>query len=109
MKTKQPPSLHEQAKIAVTDIAPLMEVKPNEIMSGNRGSWDISDGRFVLYAILRSRGYSPRAIGAALKRDRSAIEHGCRQLIMRRDVDKRFRRVLLALTKQGYQFDWEAI
>ena len=99
--------LSEQAEEVAAHVAAAMGIRPEDILSRRRGSWAVSDGRFIVYLILRNRGYNTEAIGEVMGRDHSAVVHGCKQLAARKDVDKLLQAGIGALEARGYEFDWK--
>ena len=90
-------------------IAAAMGVRAKDILSKSRGGWEVSDSRFILYAVMAEEGYEYREIGRAIGgRDRTSVLHGITQLKKRRELlqaEKRLTRALLEIEKV-YPIQW---
>ena len=85
-----------------------MSVRPEEILSRQRGGWEVSDARFILYAVLAFHGYSYQEIGRVIgNRDRTSVLHGINQINERRLLGNSERRLKGALIKVSEHYNLE--
>lgn len=96
-------SVNTQAEMIAEHVGSVMGIEPKLILSPRRGSWDISDGRFILYSILKAQGFSLTSIGQALHRDHKSVIHGVEQIKVRRTVEKRIEKIINELEGMGYE------
>ncbi len=97
--------INKLSKEAAQVIGAAMGVNPKDILSKRRGGWEVSDARFILFAVMAENGYEYREIGRAIgKRDRTTVLHGVTQLKKRCKLGNSEKRLNRALVEVNLKY-----
>ena len=85
-------SISFEAKTIAELAAPIWNVKSSDVLSRMRGTQEVTGARQACMTVLRTRGYSLKAVGRAFDRDHGTVLHAVKAVTNNVEVWPAFRK-----------------